>query len=73
MNSPLTDIGKISRRVISALPKSDHFKSPTAPTESGIQTFRNKSQDHDLALGSEKESTEFNHAENSHWNIGHIF
>ena len=29
----------------------------------GIQTFRNESQDHDLALGSERESTGLNQAE----------
>ena len=29
----------------------------------GIQTFRNESQDHDLALGSERESTGLNQTE----------
>ena len=40
--------------------------------DSGIQTYRNQSQDHDLALGSEKKSTGPNQAEKFTLNIGHV-
>ena len=43
--------------LICARPKSDHFQSV------GIQTFRNESQDHNIALGIERESTGLNQAE----------
>ena len=40
-------------------PKSDHFQSAPAQKHGklGNPSFRNESQDHDLTLGSEREST----------------
>ena len=53
----LSDIGKIFRRLISSRTKSDHLKVFLLQNREdlGIQTFRDESQDHDLARGSESQ------------------
>ena len=56
-------IGQIYRGSIRARPKNYHCQSATAPKDWGIQTFRNDSEDHDLTLESERESTGLNRAE----------
>ena len=61
----LYDIGEIFRYLFRVRPTVTILKVLLLQNreDSGIQTFRNESQDHHLALGSERESTKLNRSE----------